>query len=270
MPSQASKVAIVTGASSGIGLSATERLITRGYTVVMVARTESVLAAEAARLGASAVAWPLDVGDLTALALLPEQVVARFGRLDVVVNNAGVNHRGPMLSQPAEALAQVVHVNLSAPIVLTRAAVPHLPAGGAVINVASLAGMVPVPEQATYGASKAGLRAFTASAAAEHPTLRISVVSPGPVDTGFLADTRRVADIVFSQPMSSPDAVAERVMRCLDQPSGEEAIPTVSGWLCTLGYLWPWLLRQLRPLLKKRGAAAKARYIAMLEARGAR
>ncbi len=264
------KVVIVTGASSGIGLSLSEQLVGRGYRVVMVARTRATLEAEVARLGEGAVAWPLDVGDLVALALLPEQVVARFGRLDAVVNNAGVNHRGPAMRQTPAALAQIIHVNLSAPVVLSRAALPFLPEGGAIIQVGSLAGMVPVPEQGTYGASKAGLRAFTSSIAEEHPKLHVSTVNPGPVDTGFFGELEQVPDIVFSQPMSTPDAVAARVLRCFDEPSADIAIPGASGWLCTLGYLWPWLFRTLRPTVTARGAAAKQRYAAIVAARSAR
>jgi NAD(P)-dependent dehydrogenase (short-subunit alcohol dehydrogenase family) len=90
------KVALVTGASSGIGLATCERLVELGARVAMVARTKSALDREAARLGSSrAGAFPLDVKDLGALAQLPARVVERFGRLDIVVNNAGLNHRGP-------------------------------------------------------------------------------------------------------------------------------------------------------------------------------
>ena len=256
------RVAIVTGASAGIGLAITERLVARGVRVVMVARTRATLEKEAARIGARAIPWPLDVGDLEAVAALPDAVVARLGRLDVLVNNAGLHHRGPVGDRAPAELAEMVHVNLSAPIALCRAALPHLPAGGAIVNVASLAGRAPVPGSATYGASKAGLRYFTASLAYERPDLRVSVVSPGPVDTGFFGDVSQVTNLTFSQPMVSAEVVAEAVERCLERPSGEIAIPWISGFFTRLVDNFRGLGDALRPLLERRGAAAKARYIA--------
>ncbi len=257
------KVAIVTGASAGIGRAVARKLAERGARVALVARTRETLAREAAAIGERAAAFPLDVTDLAALAALPRKVVERFGRLDIVVNNAGVNHRGAVRTVAADALAAIVLTNLTAPIVLTRAALDHLPPDGAVVNVASLAGMVPVPHEATYSASKAGLRAFTRALAAEQPSLRVASVCPGPVDTGFFGDeVEHVPDIVFSQPISTADQVADAVLACIVDGAREVALPRLSGALATAGYLFPSLAQRLRPLLEKRGAANKQKYIA--------
>lgn len=256
------KVAIVTGGSAGIGLALAEKLVARGVTVVMVARTRETLEREAARLGPRAIPWPLDVGDLPAVAELPAAVVARLGRLDIVVNNAGLHHRGPLMKHPPLAFADMVAVNLSAPIVLSRAALPLLPEGGVIVNVASLAGRTALPEAATYSATKAGLRFFGRALAEEQSRVRVSTVSPGPVDTGFFGDLVEVSDIVFSQPMSTAAVVADACLRAIEGPSAEIAMPAFSGWLTTLGYLSPWLSRLLRPLLTARGAKAKAAYMA--------
>ncbi len=259
-------VAVVTGGSAGIGLAVCRQLRARGYDVVMVARTRAVVEREAAALGA--VPWVADVGDLEAAARLPGEVVARLGRLDVLVNNAGTHHRGDVASRTAAELADMVRVNLSAPIVLTRAALDHLPPGGVVVQVASLAGRVPLPGAATYSGTKAGLRFFTRALALERPDLRICTVSPGPVDTGFFGEELdRVADLTFSQPMSTADEVADAVLACLDGPSREVALPASSGALTTLGYVAPWLQSALRPMLTRRGARAKAAYRAVVEAR---
>ena len=259
---QQGKVAIVTGASAGIGLAATRLLVEHGYTVVMIARTRETLEREAAAIGPGAVPWPLDMGDIPAVAALPDAVVARFGRLDLVVNNAGLHIRGPLMKNPPLAYAPVVEVNLTAPIVLTRAALPHLKPGAAVVNVASLAGRLPLPDAATYSATKAGLRYFTAAVAEEHPDLRISTVSPGPVDTGFFGDLSQVSDMVFSQPMVTAQYVAQQILRAAQQPSQEIAITWASGWLTLIGYLFPGLSRALRPMMKRRGAKKKAAYAA--------
>lgn len=258
------KVALVTGASAGIGLALSKKLAAGGAKVALVARTEATLREAVAALPAgSAEAFPLDVHDLAALEALPRRVVERFGALDIVVNNAGLHRRGPMLGVEPQALGEMVTVNLTAPVVLTRAAVPLLRTPGHVVNVASLAGMVPMQLQATYGATKAGLRAFSLGIRDEllPRGITVSVVSPGPVETAFfLGEIDKVADIAFSQPMSSPEEVADAVLACLRDGTAEIALPWLSGKLCTLGYVAPAVSRALRPLLEKRGARAKQAY----------
>jgi short-subunit dehydrogenase len=257
----AGKVALVTGASSGIGLAVTEKLIAAGAMVAMVARRKGALEELALRFGSDrAAAFPTDVTDLEATTALPAQVVARFGRLDILVNNAGLNHRGPILKHTSRALGEIITTNLTAPVVLTRAAVEKIAPGGAIVNVASLAGMIPVPHEAAYSASKAGLRAFTRSLREEFPELHVSTVCPGPVDTGFFGEIAEVPNLVFSQPMSTADDVAAAVLSCIEEGIPEIALPRMSGVLATAGYVFPALTRMLRPMLERRGAAAKARY----------
>jgi short-subunit dehydrogenase len=260
------KVALVTGASAGIGLAVSKKLAAQGIRVAMVARTEKTLR-EAAVEGAEI--FPLDVKDLDALAALPARVVERMGGLDIVVNNAGAHHRGELLSRDARELAEMVTVNLSAPIVLCRAAIPLMRSPGSIVNVASLAGMVPVRHQATYGATKAGLRAFSKAIRQElEGRVSVSVVSPGPVDTGFFdKDLDRIADIAFSQPISSADEVADAVIAAIRDGADEIAVPWASGKLCTLGYVAPSLLKALQPLMERRGARNKRAFIARRRSR---
>ena len=260
----AGKVAIVTGASSGIGLAVAEQLVAAGARVALVARTKSALEELAARLGADrAAAFPADVTDFERMGQLPGEVVARFGGLDILVNNAGLNHRGSILDLTPRQLTDVITTNLTAPIYLTRACADHLRAGGAVVNVASLAGMVPVPREAAYSASKAGLRAFTRVIAEDLAArgIQVSSVCPGPVDTNFFGDVATVPDLVFSQPMSTAAEVASAVLECIARGTPEIALPRMSGKLATLGYVFPALARGLRPMLEKRGAANKRRYL---------
>lgn len=258
------KVAIVTGASSGIGLAFARMWVERGGRVALVARTASKLEEAAHDLGASAVAFPLDVLDFAALQSLPGRVVDRFGRLDVVVNNAGLNHRGAIDTHEPAQLVDIITTNLTAPIVLTRAALPHLAKGGSIVQVASIAGMVPVPGEATYSASKAGLRAFARAVAYElvERGIHVGCVCPGPVDTGFLGDLETVPDIVLSQPMITAEDVAEGVMRCIDERIDEIALPRRSGRLATMAYLMPDFARKIRPVLEKRGARNKQAILA--------
>ncbi len=258
------RVALVTGASSGIGLAVAERLVAAGASVALVARTATTLDEVAGRLGRErALALPCDVRDFARLAELPGKVVERFGGLDILVNNAGLNHRGSIFEQSPQNLADVITTNLTAPVFLTRACAEHLRPGGAVVNVASLAGMIPVEHEAAYSASKAGLRAFTRSLALDlaERGVRASSVCPGPVDTGFFGDVESVPDLVFSQPMRSADEVAEAVLRAIREGTPEIAIPAMSGKLATLGYLFPRIERALKPMLKRRGAANKKAYL---------
>lgn len=259
------KVAIVTGASSGIGLSVARMLIAEGAKVAMVARGAERLMKVCTELGPQASAFPLDVGDLKALAGLPDEVIAKLGRLDIVINNAGLHHRGDMLRHDAAKLAEMFMVNLVAPVVLTRVAADRLPEGGVVVNVASLAGKLGVPGSAVYSGTKAGLRFWAMGAAddLERRGIRIANVNPGPVDTGFFDDDfENVSALTFSQPMVTADAVALRVMEAIhsDKTGLDLDIPYGSGKLATLGYLLPAMGRVLRPMLERKGAKAKAKY----------
>jgi short-subunit dehydrogenase len=254
--SEQGRVAIVTGASSGIGLAVARAWARRGGRVALVARTARTLEAVAREIGEAAKTFPLDVQDLAALEALPARVKDAFGRLDVVVNNAGMNRRGSIAKYSPRELTDVVTTNLAAPIVLTRAAMPLLERGGSVIQVASIAGMVPVPGEATYSATKAGLRAFARAVADDfaHLDVHVGCVCPGPVDTGFLGDLSEVADVVLSQPMVSAEEVAAAILTCIDERQGEIAIPARSGRLATMAYLVPSFGQRLRPVLEKRGA----------------
>jgi len=256
------KIVLVTGGSAGIGLAVARQLSARGMRVALAARTEKTLRDAAETLGGEI--FVCDMNDLPSVSALPARVVERMGALDILVNNAGLHHRGPLLSIDPLALADMITVNLAAPVVLCRAAVPLLRKPGSIVNVASLAGMVPMPLQVTYAASKAGLRAFSRALRDELSGrgVTVSVVSPGPVDTGFFrVDVESAADVVFSQPMSTAEQVANAIVRCIDEGTPEIAIPWLSGKLCTLGYLSPALTRLLRPALEKRGARNKRAYM---------
>jgi NAD(P)-dependent dehydrogenase (short-subunit alcohol dehydrogenase family) len=258
------KVALVTGASSGIGLAVAKKLAAEGAKVALVARTEKTLDEAVAAIGAqNAAAFPCDVGNFAMLAELPARVVERFGRLDIVVNNAGLNHRGSILNHSPQLLADVINVNLAAPIFLTRAALDHMTSGGAIVNVASLAGYLPFGGGAPYCASKSGLRAFSRAAGEDlrDRGITVSTVSPGPVDTNFFGDVAKVPDLVFSQPMRSADDVADAVLDAIRDGTPEIAIPSFSGKLATLGYVFPKLADLLRPLMEKRGAVNKKKYM---------
>jgi short-subunit dehydrogenase len=269
------RTVIVTGASSGIGESASRMFAKEGAKVVLAARSADALeqlASEIAADGGVAMAVPTDVSDASACAMLLEAAQARFGAVHILVNNAGYNFRGAVEEAPSAELARIIDVNLKAPIVLTRLALPYLRRSGkaAIVNVASIAGRIPLPYEATYSATKFGLRAFTFALAEELEStgITVSAVSPGPVSTGFLLkEIEEVPDLVFSQPMSTADEVAVLVLDCAADGALERVCPQISGYLATAGYLMPQLPRLLRPILQYQGRAAKQAYIDKMHAR---
>jgi len=263
------QIVIITGASAGIGEAVAHRFATLGATVVLVARgIERLHAVRDAILakGGKATVLTADVGDDTACQSIIAQTLDTHGRIDVLINNAGLHHRGAFADKDPLQLADMVHVNLRSPIYLTRLALPHITARkGAIIFVASLAGCVPVPNSAVYASTKAGLRAFSRSLAEEvrGQDVRVGVVSPGPVATGFiLDDIDTVTNLTLSQPIVSADVVAHAVVTSAIDGRPERKLPFQSGLLTTLGYLAPSLGRWLRPSLERRGQKKRLQLLA--------
>ena len=260
------KTVVITGASAGGGAAAARRFAAEGARVVLAARGAVALEAVAKEIGAAALAIPTDVADPDGAAELLRQAEEQTGGVHVLVNNAGVNHRGAVEEREPDELAQIVDVNLKAPIRLARLAIPILrrSGGGSIVNVTSIAGQIPLPHEATYSATKFGLRAFTYALADElrGSGVSVSCVSPGPIETGFLLDEiESVPDVVFSQPMSTAEEVADCILDCAADGKVERTIPRLSGVMATVGYLLPDLPRVIQPLLERQGRQAKARYL---------
>ncbi len=260
------KTVVVTGASAGIGESCARKFVAEGARVVLAARSAESLQRLADELGGdSAQAVPTDIADVVSCKRLLESAKSRFGRIDVLVNNAGFNSRGPLKDVPVEDMLQILHVNLRGPLLLTRLALPDMLArgSGSIVNVASLAGRMPLEDEATYSATKFGLRAFSFALAdeLEGTDVHVSVVSPGPVDTGFIMDSiDTTPDIVFSQPMSTADEIADLVLQSAADGERERVKPAISARLATLGYLLPGMRRVLKPRLEAKGRKEKAKY----------
>jgi len=257
----AGKVVIITGASSGVGEAAARSFASAGAKVVLAARTAAKI--EQLAQSISGLAVPTDVTDLAALRQLVARTLATFGRIDVLVNNAAANARGTLDSLDPDAIATVIDTNLKAPLLLTRLALPHLrESRGVVVNVASIAGHVPLPHEAPYCASKWGLRGFTFAVRHElkDAGVALCVVSPGPIATPFvLDDLDHVPDLVFSQPILTAEQVAEAVVACAIDRRAERAMPRTTLLLARLVQFFPALQELLRPALEAKGAKVKAR-----------
>ncbi len=267
------KTVIITGGSKGIGAATAHRFAKAGANLVLVARGRKELeqVAEDLRSQTRVATIAMDVSDTDACINVFKKAEFEFGGVHFLVNNAGAHTRGPVANIAPDDLARMVDVNLLAPIILSRLAIPYIrqSGGGAIINVGSLAGRTPVPGSATYAAAKAGLRAFSRSLAEElrEFDIKVATVSPGPIDTGFImSNIDQVADLTFSQPISTPEQVAEAIMNlCIDN-NGERSIPPLSGFLTTVTYLFPAIGRAVRPALERKGRRVKRRLKAQFKA----
>ncbi len=268
MPDLNNKTVVLLGASLGIGEALSEKLYTSGANLVMVARNEERLLQTAKQVQGDdgdeqrLMVVSADVCDSQAIKQLYEEVVTRFGGIDILINNAGFNHRGPFMERDAAQLGQIIDTNLKAPVVNACMALPLLSkTKGQIINVGSLAGRTPVPDNATYAASKAGLRSLTYALRDEFAGtgVSISTVSPGPVLTPFiLEDLDHVPDIVFSQPLSTAEQVADQIMQVIETREVEIVSGTLPGIMTTLSYLFPGLRKLLGPALERKGRRVKA------------
>ncbi len=184
------RVAIVTGASRGIGLGIAERLVSEGAKVVLTARKEEALAEAAASLGEGNAVWVAGKGDDEGH---QEETVAtalkEFGRLDLLVNNTGINPAyGRMVDVDLGAAEKIMRVNVISAVAWAQkayhAALEH--GGGAIVNIASIGGTKPAPNLGMYGASKAALIHVTQELALElGPDIRVNAVAPAVVKTKF-------------------------------------------------------------------------------------
>jgi 3-oxoacyl-[acyl-carrier protein] reductase len=187
------QVAIVTGGSRGIGLAIARALVTAGVQVTITGRSESGLSTARPRLEAagpgSVEALRADVRSYPDVERAVSATVARFGGLDILINNAGVGIFADVADMKPEQWAEVIDTNLTGVFHACHAAIPHMRrrGGGFIINISSLAGKNAFTTAAAYCASKSGLNAFSEALMQEvrYDNIRVSYVMPGSVATGF-------------------------------------------------------------------------------------
>ncbi len=185
------KVALVTGAARGIGLATARRFLDEGWRVALLDIEAELLRSAVAGLGHSdsTLALHCDVADAVQVAKAMDQLASRFGRLDALINNAGVAVFAPLLETSDADWNRILAVNLSGPFICTKTAVPLLrDAGqGAVVNITSISAVRASTLRSAYGTSKAGLAHLTKQLAVELASLgiRVNAVAPGPVDTAM-------------------------------------------------------------------------------------
>lgn len=202
-------VAIITGGASGLGAAITAELANRRATVAVLDLDTSGVAETEQMRG-----WSCDVSDTTDVEAAVTEVVANFGRLDVVINNAGIGAAGAIGDNAPEEWHRVFDVNVVGIRRVTAAALPHLLRSPAavVVNVGSIAATQGLPERALYSATKGAVHALTRAMACDHldDGIRVNAVAPGTADTPWVARLLSAA----------PDPVAERSALEARQPHG--------------------------------------------------
>lgn len=227
-------VVVITGASSGIGRSLALSWAKRGARVVLSARGQEALervAAEVRAAGGEALAVAGDVTIEQDRAALVERTLGAYGRLDVLVNNAGRGYYAPTLEIEPDKLEAIYRLNVVAPVRLAQLAIEPLTAAkGTIVMISSIAGLAVAPRMGAYASSKFALEALSMTLRAEVASrgVRVLVVRPGPVATPFHAHAVVVdGDVGYRPPghkPQSPDDVAERIVRAVD--AGAEVLET--------------------------------------------
>jgi len=244
------KVAIITGASSGIGWAVARRAARQGWRVVVAARRAARLTDLVRRIqadGGQALAVTADLSDPTDQARLLAAAIAAYGRLDVLVNNAGLPLERDFADSDPTDLRRQWDVNVTALVTLTRLALPHLEAtGGVVINIGSVVGRVAVPGWGNYSATKVAVAGLTDALRRELALrgVRVCLVEPGPIATEFYQRSGGSNNPAPRFAVPAPVA-AQAIVRLFTHPQRRITIPAwISPWLT----LVEWLARLAPPL----------------------
>ncbi len=213
------KVALVTGGRSGIGHACAERLAQEGMRVFTAQRGRSD----------NFETIPADLADADTPARVIGEVIERAGRLDILVNNAGMMLEATVEEMPLADWDRTLAVNLRAPFLLIKHAIPHLRGNGAIVNIGSIEGLGSNPRHPAYCASKAGLHALTRAVAVDHGAdgIRCNSVAPGWIDTELNID--------FIESMPNPERFREEIGRI--HPVGRTGSPAevaaLVAWLAS-------------------------------------
>ena len=219
MTRQAGKVALVTGGRSGIGLACARRLAADGARVLTAQRGEAD--------GFETILC--DLADPAEPARVIKEVIARAGRIDALVNNSGVMFEGTVEETTLDLWDRTMAVNLRAPFLLIKHAVPLLRGGGSIVNIGSIEGLGSNPRHPAYCASKAGLHGLTRAVAVDHGPdgIRCNAVAPGWIDTDL--------NVAFIEQMDDPAAFRRDIGRIhpVGRTGGPEEVAALVAWLAS-------------------------------------
>jgi len=262
------KVLFITGAARGIGAATAREAAARGYRLALADIDGSALREFAAGLGAGVLALELDVRDPAQWQRVLDQAWQQFGRVDVLVNNAGVVHTGYVLDVPFERHRHTVEVNYLGNIAGVLATLPRFIAQGHghLITICSLTAYMPFPSLASYAGTKHALRGFHHSLAWEYrkQPLHFTIVYPPAVETPMLEQEARddSAAAAFGEAPIAPEVMARKIVDAVASKPREVTVPAFQGWLLRAFGAFVWIMRIVLADLEKHGrrnlAARKA------------
>ena len=243
------KTVLITGASSGIGRALATVFAREGARLVLTARSQGALEKVARQVApAEAVVIAADLRDPASLASLCEQAIERFQTIDILVNNAGVGLYAPSFQSSPEVVGDLMTLNFLAPVELTRRLLGAIPAGGAVINISSIAGKVALPWLPLYSASKYALNAYSDGLRMElgQAGIHVLCVCPGYVDTPFRENVLQgeIPEQVAGQKrfMITAEQCAEATLDGLRRRKRTIVTPRIGWVLVVLARLLPGVL----------------------------
>ncbi|OKH28059.1 SDR family oxidoreductase [Chroogloeocystis siderophila] len=232
MSSLSEQVILITGASTGIGAALAKTLSERymGIRLAIAARSVEKLEDVAdfcRKVGAEVLIVPTDLEKIEQVEAIVAKVIAHFGRIDALVNNAGYGQMGPVELIPIEAIQKQFQVNLIAPLALIRAVVPQMrnQGGGRIINISSLGGRLAFPFGGLYSSSKFALEGLSDALRMElEPfNIKVSVIEPGPVSTNFFAASAQAVEENVAAPEKSPYRTAFTKLKNLESQTSRQA-----------------------------------------------
>ncbi len=221
------RVAVITGASSGIGEATARALAADGHRIALLARRSDKIEALAQELGDGALAITADVTDRESLSAAAEQIQRELGGVDILVNNAGMMLLGPFGTDQREDYGRMVETNLSGAITTTEVFLEQLKAGGGdLINISSVAGRTAKPGSAVYNATKWGINGWSEALRQElQPDVRVIVIEPGAVATELTdhitsEEAKQGAEEMYADASISAEDIAEVIAFAVSRPSG--------------------------------------------------
>jgi hypothetical protein len=229
------KIVVVTGASSGIGALAAQRLSERGAVVVLAARNAEKLNRVAASLAGPYRVLEMDVGSDASVKEGFDQVLTEFGQVDVLLNNAGYGKFESLDQMPISEFAEMMNVNYIGMVRCTKAALPSMKAArsGRIVNVASMAGKIGTAKSTAYTATKHAVIGFSSALRQEvrEYGITVSTINPGPIDTPFfdIADPSGGYVNNVRWMMLKPERVAKAMVKAAEKGTMEINLPWIAG-----------------------------------------
>jgi hypothetical protein len=239
------KIVLISGASSGIGALTAALLARRGAIPVLTGRNEARLAGTAASIGRNCSYYVMDVTDMPQVEEVVRQVIGRYGRIDILLNNAGYGQFERFEDMPVESFEAMMDTNYMGIVRCTKAVLPYMrkQGSGHIVNIASMAGKIGSAKSTSYTATKHAVLGFTNSLRMElrGEGIAVSAINPGPIDTEFFA----IADPSGSYAknvgwfMMKPAYVAKAIVRVIERRKAELDLPHAASFGIKLYGLFP-------------------------------